>query len=777
MVRTCSIADCSGASKWTQWKQELEMDQIPSEISNSTRCKALLDVLGSDQNYYEKCYRQEASSRNYDVCCDLYSELLAEGCWCTASGLDQSYQEYGETSSVGLLLPEAYRAEVCHDVNSSRWSPLIKGKQCSINSTIASVEGLNAVACTWEFTWIGGTNVDTLGSGTEFMLRCGEKASVAVNQEWCCQAVMPAIENKCLCFDTRHSGSLTESYLTLIANIADFCGIDHSYDESCRDFKDARYLPMNSSSAAYDNRIWNIQRMVDASSEVESQTLAANYSSYEEFAAASAGQGIEFLHHMPSCQSAQTIPPSCFAYVQQLIAYGSQMCEDSMAFALCGNVNDQCSDYEFSVAGFGFSTGTADEMITFETLLGYLWNQRFGSSALEGCMDRGSSETLEDYIDATCREMTSRCSEHSEATATMLQECLDQDTELCLQPEHGDSYSLDQMYLCALYEGRYAEDGRPDYTCDAMLFHVKKLDHRWNYAVCAHNSTLTNMCYYSANLHSCSMGDITAVEDVGWFTEEYASYIADGTQAGTCMMHDDCPYNFFCSLVVHDGSAGDRSSGLCMLCAWCEGCQQNANDTAAWSLQSAEPSCGHCPCDTECAPGCTEDMRSNFQCDLECFNEACAWDNFNCMWQDSVTCPADSIQEVTGVNYVTDQASASCCRVQTPGSNGAIEVAARIDTFGQADMPITPENKDPEDSDTVLARYITRKNIIIAGVFIVAGRADPTECDIPEKFKKLYPEGCTSGENVNTEPYGVDSLFQIGTDFYDPVRLSLGNPL
>ncbi|KAK3240288.1 hypothetical protein CYMTET_49862 [Cymbomonas tetramitiformis] len=96
-----------------------------------------------------------------------------------------------------------------------------------------------------------------------------------------------------------------------------------------------------------------------------------------------------------------------------------------------------------------------------------------------------------------------------------------------------------------------------------------------------------------------------------------------------CRMHADCPYEYFCGMMV-TGSASETDS-LCMPCFWCEGCHPNTTVSPEhWFLTPVEPTCGHCPCAEECAPGCSVSMAENQRCDEACFTKACNYDNYRC---------------------------------------------------------------------------------------------------------------------------------------------------
>eukprot|EP00854_Cymbomonas_tetramitiformis_P019949 gene19949-23868_t len=117
---------------------------------------------------------------------------------------------------------------------------------------------------------------------------------------------------------------------------------------------------------------------------------------------------------------------------------------------------------------------------------------------------------------------------------------------------------------------------------------------------------------------------------------------------------------------------------VCMACARCEGCFPDV-EWVPWHLPPAEPTCGHCPCEQECAPGCTAAMQYNTVCDPECFALECNYDNFKCAWPESTEQPPQTCGGSTNTQIVRAFNPASA--YTSDSSNDLVQLCCEPEKF------------------------------------------------------------------------------------------------
>jgi len=240
------------------------------------------------------------------------------------------------------------------------------------------------------------------------------------------------------------------------------------------------------------------------------------------------------------------------------------------------------------------------------------------------------------------------------------------------------------------------------------------------------------------------------------FDSYFNSYCTVGVLE-TCVLHSDCSQGSYCGMMKtwEEGSA---------VCLECEGCCSPESAHSLSAAHPSEPGCGHCPCQS-CSPGCTLALLLNHNCDPACFTLDCAWDSGHCaaeLLERSLACPVDTL-DVTWEDDALGTLGA-CCTLEDPNENSkviTIEVFSHS-SKGAADsleLNITEAN-----ATHTIPRFVAATNRIVAGVLLHLERFTAgAECSATNKFGNLY-DSCRG--SPNTQPYGVDPVFQSGTSLF-----------
>ncbi|KAK3271341.1 hypothetical protein CYMTET_20302 [Cymbomonas tetramitiformis] len=258
--------DCVGYSNWTKWLQELSTADAAT-VGSVDVCIQLADELYNNYpDHWEECHvdaedddaRDEAT---LSACCTRYQGLLENNCWCTLLSYDRGFywsQSYNPADddrlaatmavmafangagdrydmfacqALGypqLLLPTdpCSRGEdgaVCLSdyLNSSdficRYTDILSNAtarvsvgDCPVAPVVAEASAsVNPIACRHEFAWLFQIN----GNRSEYLQKCvsgdGNEYRESSNEEykqWCCDAILPAIEYNCVCFERMQRG-------------------------------------------------------------------------------------------------------------------------------------------------------------------------------------------------------------------------------------------------------------------------------------------------------------------------------------------------------------------------------------------------------------------------------------------------------------------------------------------------------------------------------------------------------------------------------------------
>eukprot|EP00854_Cymbomonas_tetramitiformis_P000701 gene701-1159_t len=380
-----------------------------------------------------------------------------------------------------------------------------------------------------------------------------------------------------------------------------------------------------------------------------------------------------------------------------------------------------------------------------------------------------------------CYQALENCAASLPAITSKLNDCIAEPNVSLAQGQNADKYYPSDLYLCSLARDwtYQAAEGATNTSCDVVLGDVRQLEKRFNTEAGAQHPRDLTFCRESAQQASCTNGST-----LSYSYDDRLLQLPTTDQYHGCRMHADCPYEYFCGMMV-TGSASETDS-LCMPCFWCEGCHPNTTVSPEhWFLTPVEPTCGHCPCAEECAPGCSVSMTENQRCDEACFTKACNYDNHRCPYPatdgeepaDLLPCDDGNTQVVRTANTgaarhgVEAALAQGCCAPYTltavtdVSQTRAVQVA--VGHFPGAErIPFGWENAASQDSFEYL-RTVNNKNRVLGGVVMKTYRNSFTTCGdaMFSKFIGKCHEATASTEL--SSPYSADGIFQIGNQFHD----------
>ncbi|KAK3262447.1 hypothetical protein CYMTET_28700, partial [Cymbomonas tetramitiformis] len=484
------------------------------------------------------------------------------------------------------------------------------------------------------------------------------------------------------------------------------------------------------------------------------------------------------------------------AIVNLLLIGNTQTCEvGQIHYIMCEtDVVAQCGDMDITQLCPGYSRPEVIEGLTAYGLVDMiaatgiesftvalvmeLFRQDYIST---GCMDAGT-----DDIDTVCSTYRGRCEDNLPAIHSRIEAvrigggyypCLSQihrarkrHVTTLSQSARLDQYHPYDMYLCARSLSWNLDPADDSATsCSTLLYGIRQMDHRFNFAVGAMKQSDASYCTGWKHQMRCS-GNETG----NW---RYHAYGLDYPQFETskgCRTHGDCPGHYFCAILKTADPSPTHA--YCMPCIWCSGCYDNGTDYS-WELHPVEPTCGHCACNQECAPGCTGAMEHDALCEQECFNAECGWETWLCHYDENDPstekhCPDNDPQYVQGIDG--DTVIQTCCPAHdyaAADESGSTDMVTTVEVNVYGELgEITRGWDNLKDQDSFsFGRTINTKNWIVAGLLLETWNGNTEGC-MTKKFDKLA--WTCLGKGYDEDSYGVDAVFRIGTSFYDPVAAS-----
>ncbi|KAK3259574.1 hypothetical protein CYMTET_31435, partial [Cymbomonas tetramitiformis] len=664
---------------------------------------------------------------------------------------------------------EAEGTEPCPVAVRSRWHFWSRASKRDITSCLESSALENS-----------GCNVDSNGNASSSSYCCSTLASYELYSCSCYQEFMPGIGN------ADDMALLREAYTN--------CGLEARV---CEDLPDAVNYPATYDHVHYDlynnyhslqagwlgdrvthlrgwldDRVTHFRTISDYSTEYEiwhsSYLVYINSLLYAlANVTASFDMAVEVMVQMMSgadeivaiksqCKEASSTPgTSCQGYAEYILAVvAADECSTANRFFYCAeDIREDCSDYEFNL--------NDDDVLTLGNVLETMFQ----------CVDQSRQ--------LNCSQIQSECDQMLPRLQNKLTSCLDAENTTCHHAANALESPPNEMMLCAANARWVLANQSAEPECEAFLYDTRLFDHRFNFDVCADDKTIVEECSYFKSSTEC----------------------ASSGETHACVVHDDCPIGHFCALVATPGGVS-----ACLACRHCEGCYDLSSQQMGVTYHTffpAQPSCGHCTCDEEeeedeedqdmlsppgqsttvtigmAPPGASDPTEPSSECvwrstDTECdVASGCwaaefGWDNFACTLSEvlSATSATDELiydtPECSGTNEVPvnvlnlwGELGHACCE---PSSITSLEIPIFQYSTEEPDL-IPPSDWDAEN--VVLARYVSNKNKIIAGILLHVTRyEDAPECK-SDRFSKLYEDpGCLNEERSSTIPkVGIDAVY------------------
>ncbi|KAK3247332.1 hypothetical protein CYMTET_43165 [Cymbomonas tetramitiformis] len=615
-------------SEWTTWSETLLAAVQRVDIGSVEKCAAALEDLKVFLLEHEvDCGIQWVSNGLNSLCCPAYKRLLEDSCWCTAVAFD----DYSVEVNAHVMRESYFNATACHMFEPETYPALVRGSACPIIPELSKVwladhsDDVNTAACYWEFRTLFGDFSPAFLTETELTVGCLNQTtytSFTATRE-CCAMIRPAIEvYNCSCMSCTEQNSIeARRYMQLLVDLAMDCdlalpGVHQDCDIQdaplCAVNIDNMYLSHNLSAPARLSAAWNTWQRGHVLDQYE--PLSHVYGEYVT----------EMLETKPvatfatftTCaESEEHAPFVCDSYLDYLCIFYSNawhsrdFCRDpQLAYLACDmELLAHCADSSMSFCDADHLCSTP-ECLYPEFII--------------ALTDTLSTDCYQGQ--PVCADVDAECSQRLPAIRTRLEECATEAGSSCCQGGNVAEYFPTSMALCARFIDWSTEDaGASAYPgCARILYAVRQMDHRFNFAVGAQNISDVTFCNLTSQHSNCAANNSSL--EYTFHSAIVGEYPASNLSSG-CRIHDDCPYGFFCAMAVTSGA----TNSLCMPCWWCEGCDDSGAGPP-WLLYPAAPTCGHCPCASECSPGCSNEMLNNGICDRECFNEECQYDAMTC---------------------------------------------------------------------------------------------------------------------------------------------------
>ncbi|KAK3268580.1 TRP-like ion channel Pkd2 [Cymbomonas tetramitiformis] len=773
-------------SEWSLWQDRTVASMLDVEVRSAEYCMDALRTL--DERLVTQslnCYTDATDpSKLYTYayyCCPAYKALLEGNCWCTAAVLE----DWSETSHAFIAHDVYFPAGVCHDYWPSEFAPLIRGPECPITPPKLQIEGLNPTACYWMnelFLGDFGENSHTYEQ-TEWLSECWSSTTDTFNLE-CCHYMETYVEYDCFCYNCEELSSLNVYFMHFIKRLADACGMTiPGYHLTCQ-YNVSWELPGCEGRSVAPSHIRNVADSFRASREWITEH-AMWESSVSDSLLTLYGKDwtpspTDYSSTFQICATVSESPPfDCAGYLDTFCRFA--MTEVSLR--PWGHADPE--DHDICV------TPSVDEFI--DMLCDEYILERCGNEQIPHCTNDVGLFTYMEHVEVfrelyapcrgadVCYQALENCAASLPAITSKLNDCIAEPNVSLAQGQNADKYYPSDLYLCSLARDwtYQAAEGATNTSCDVVLGDVRQLEKRFNTEAGAQHPRDLTFCRESAQQASCTNGST-----LSYSYDDRLLQLPTTDQYHGCRMHADCPYEYFCGMMV-TGSASETDS-LCMPCFWCEGCHPDTTVSPEhWFLTPVEPTCGHCPCAEECAPGCSVSMTENQRCDEACFTKACNYDNHRCPYPatdgeepaDLLPCDDGNTQVVRTANTgaarhgVEAALAQGCCAPYTltavtdVSQTRAVQVA--VGHFPGAErIPFGWENAASQDSFEYL-RTVNNKNRVLGGVVMKTYRNSFTTCGdaMFSKFIGKCHEATASTEL--SSPYSADGIFQIGNQFHD----------
>ncbi|KAK3264615.1 hypothetical protein CYMTET_26659, partial [Cymbomonas tetramitiformis] len=260
----------------------------------------------------------------------------------------------------------------------------------------------------------------------------------------------------------------------------------------------------------------------------------------------------------------------------------------------------------------------------------------------------------------------------------------------------------------------------------------------------------------------------------------YDDHAAAACDAGECTVHADCPFGYFCALT---GDAASAQS-VCAPCQMCAGCfsEFDAGIINGWLwsttlLRPAEPTCGHCMCNTDyidpAQPQCNFSVTYNNECDIECWDTTGNWDNRLCYAEDFDDPHACGEKSMVPLGSTSDEYRMALCCEPAP-MNATMEFDVFLYSTPDTAEGVIPSS-DWDGTNTVLQRRINDGNKVMIGLLLHVTQYGVANCSSDRWYK--LEDTCRAGDVDGVDPselesygqwsYGVDTLFQEGSNLYE----------
>eukprot|EP00854_Cymbomonas_tetramitiformis_P011444 gene11444-13527_t len=221
---------------------------------------------------------------------------------------------------------------------------------------------------------------------------------------------------------------------------------------------------------------------------------------------------------LPTCEKSDPLVPfDCDTYIQAFcnqfnrVIDGTSSCMlPELQYLVCdGDILDKCGSVDLVPRCSAFKrTSVIDYLINYGTA-DYVNNFGNGENTMTynlavtlTLMDLQISPQCVDIDSPTCSDLVATCQADLPAIEDRIYKCAMEPDSTCSQCDYVQDYYPSDMYLCAraLFWELNADASNAT-SCRTVLYGTQQLDHRFNFAVGAFNSTDLKYCWTQNQMH------------------------------------------------------------------------------------------------------------------------------------------------------------------------------------------------------------------------------------------------------------------------------------